>query len=141
MITHIPWAINLFLTAAYAFMDPITKAKLRLNPTDAELPTIIPADQLLAGYGGAVEGLDESAWQDEARGVYPAYWAELVAQAQARRACYLRTWKELGGTVGLEETRWREAYRDTQAQEKAGPENGDSAETATVTATPVDVSA
>ncbi len=112
MMVNIPWMISFFLNAAVLFMDPVTKAKLSLNPTIETISSsIIPKDQLLSTYGGDLEGFELEDWaKDES--LHDRYWSELLKQTKQRRESYRTTWREMGGTVGLEETKWKEAWKE-----------------------------
>jgi hypothetical protein len=117
MIINTPWAISLFLNAVILFMDPITKAKLSLNPTNETIATtIIPKDHLLRTYGGDLDGFEAEDWKTSDGELHERYWNDLLEQTKMRRECYKSTWREMGGKVGLEEIKWKEAWIERQAK-------------------------
>lgn len=107
MICNIPWLLNAFISAAYVFMDPVTKDKIRLNPPvksdDPKVPaatSVIPADEMLSEYGGNIKiDFDEE--------IHKRYWSTLVRKCLERREHNRENWLKMGGGVGKSEIEWK----------------------------------
>ncbi|PVF97232.1 CRAL/TRIO domain-containing protein [Serendipita vermifera] len=94
LVAHVPWLLAAFVKIVMAFLDPVTRAKIILNPNVVE-GGLVNVDQLIAsdGWGGKINFVYE---QDK-------YWPALLEKAKARREANMARWRALGGKIGLDE--------------------------------------
>ncbi|KAF1922865.1 CRAL/TRIO domain-containing protein [Didymella exigua CBS 183.55] len=90
LLTHLPWYVSIFLKAINPFIDPVTKEKIKYNEP---LTDHVPAEQLMAASGGAVDFKYD----------HDVYWPALEKLAADRRARRVGRWEQAGKLVGESE--------------------------------------
>jgi hypothetical protein len=93
VVIKIPIVIYAFFKFILPFVDPITRAKIKMNPNVIN-DGLFTADNLMTEWWG---GSREFEYKHE------EYWPALVKLSDQRREEQFKRWKELGGTVGLDE--------------------------------------
>lgn len=93
LIINIPTLVNFFFKLILPFVDPITRNKLKFNPSvfDDELLT---KDMAFTQHWG---GECDFVWDHE------KYWPALVEMCESRRKEQMERWRTLGGKVGIKE--------------------------------------
>lgn len=92
IVINIPFVVNMFLRIIMPFVDPVTRDKVQLNPKILE-SGLFTADQLKKTFGGDRDFEYE----------HEQYWPELLRMTSERRQQWLKTWRDMGGRVGLKE--------------------------------------
>ncbi|TFK47681.1 CRAL/TRIO domain-containing protein [Heliocybe sulcata] len=93
LIINVPFLLNAFFKMITPFIDPMTRPKLKFNPSVVK-DELFASDMVMKEWWG---GSREFAWEHE------QYWPALVKLSHDRKKAMLEKWKELGGTVGLKE--------------------------------------
>lgn len=87
IISETPWYVNTFFKLISAFIDPVTKEKMKFNE---DLRQYVPKEQLWKAYNGELNfEYDHS-----------AYWPALAGETEKRRAAYRGRWEKAGKRVG-----------------------------------------
>jgi len=106
-VINIPYLINIFLNLIFPFVDPVTRAKVKLNPKVVE-QDLIAADEVMKEWGGKINFEYK----------HEEYWPELVKICEERRERWFKRWKELGAKVGISEWDYKtEAETKTEGGE------------------------
>jgi hypothetical protein len=92
MILNVPFLLKAFYTLITPFIDPVTRTKMRFNP-QAIQDGLFEKDQITTSWGGAVD----MGWD------HGKYWPKLLELCKERREGWMKTWREMGGKVGLRE--------------------------------------
>lgn len=94
LILNLPFILNAFYKLITPFIDPITRAKMKFNPSPIADGLFTP-EQLFkpGGWGGSVEFEYE----------HEKYFKPLVELCQQREEAQMKAWREMGGGVGLSE--------------------------------------
>lgn len=92
LIINVPWALNMFYKLISPFIDPLTRSKMRFNPSPVK-DGLVAQDQLVQEWGGSREFVYD----------HDTYWEELIRLTDERKETWMAKWKELGGTVGIKE--------------------------------------
>jgi hypothetical protein len=111
IVINIPWLISQFLKLMMPFVDPVTRAKVNLNPVDLVKEGLFTKTNLMTGSWDGNRNFEYS---------HEKYWPALVRMCGERRAAQRTRWKELGGTIGLDEWDIKTGHAATllQADEK-----------------------
>ncbi|KAG8950290.1 hypothetical protein FRC03_012917 [Tulasnella sp. 419] len=92
LILNVPFVVNMALKAIMPFVDPVTRDKIRFNPSAVKDQLFTP-NQITKTWGGDIEFPYD----------HELYWKSLNDMCEARQKAKMEKWKELGGTVGLSE--------------------------------------
>ena len=114
LIIRIPFLVSAFLKMIMPFVDPVTRDKIRLNPSPVKEGLFAPEEIMTEAWGGKAE----FEWKHE------EYWPTLIEMCDAQRDRWTQAWKELGGKVGVKE--WDYKTKEVGA---APPANGATAVT------------
>ncbi|RMY80079.1 hypothetical protein D0862_12892 [Hortaea werneckii] len=87
LISETPWYVNTFFKLISAFIDPVTKEKMKFNE---DLRNFVPKEQLWKQYGGDLDFVYE----------HGTYWPALTEETAGRRAAYRERWEKAGKRVG-----------------------------------------
>lgn len=93
MIINVPFLVNAFFKLIMPFVDPITRAKVKFNPSIFDDGHMTPDMVMKEWWGGEREFI----W-DHAK-----YWPALVSMCEERRTKQFERWRALGGKVGESE--------------------------------------
>ncbi|KAL1726068.1 CRAL-TRIO domain-containing protein [Schizophyllum commune] len=93
LIIRIPFLVSAFLKMIMPFVDPVTRDKIRLNPSPVKEGLFAPEEIMTEAWGGKAE----FEWKHE------EYWPTLIEMCDAQRERWTQAWKELGGKVGVKE--------------------------------------
>ena len=91
--------VNMFFKVIMPFVDPITRQKIKFNPSVVE-DGIFDEEQLM------------SKWWDGSRDFeydHAQYWPALVKMTEERRKAQMQRWRELGGKIGTSEWEMKKA--------------------------------
>jgi hypothetical protein len=113
VVSNVPWLLAAFVKIVMAFLDPVTRGKIVLNPNVVG-DGLIDANQLMTsdGWGGKINFVYE---QDK-------YWPALLDMARIRREENMARWRALGGKVGLDEWSIKGGPTTTPLAGKTDPE-------------------
>ncbi|CCL98782.1 uncharacterized protein FIBRA_00787 [Fibroporia radiculosa] len=92
LIVNVPFFVNVFLKLIAPFLDPVTRDKMRFNPSCVS-DGLFTSDMLIGEWGG------DCPFEYK----HEVYWPALVQMCEKRRAKMMDTWRSLGGKVGLRE--------------------------------------
>lgn len=82
----------MFLKFMLALVDPVTRAKVFINPSVRE-EGLFEADQVKKQFGG----------DREFEYNHEQYWPELLRMSEERKSGWMAKWREMGGKIGLKE--------------------------------------
>lgn len=109
LIINVPFLVNAFFKVIMPFVDPVTRAKVKFNPSIFD-DGFFTTDQVMNVQGW--NGAKEFEW-DHAK-----YWPALVNMCEERQKKQMQRWRELGAKVGLSEwdmkTGWNEGVSTQQ---------------------------
>jgi hypothetical protein len=99
VIMNVPFILKAFFTIISPFIDPLTRTKMRFNPSPIK-DGIFTTDQLMKEW-----------WKGDREFVYEhdKYWPDIVRITQERKQQWLACWREQGGTIGLKEWDYKRA--------------------------------
>jgi len=92
-IIEIPFLVRTFLSLIFPFVDPVTRAKIFLNPDVVPKKLFEPDMVMKKWWGGNVEFEYE----------HDKYWGELVDLCKKKTDAEMKCWKEMGGKIGTSE--------------------------------------
>jgi len=117
LISETPWYVNTFFKLISAFIDPVTKEKMKFNE---DLRRYVPAQQLWSAYKGELNFEYD----------HNAYWPALDAECKQRRQAYRERWEQGGKKIGEYEEYLRGGSQPSLQQivDQANAENGTSAD-------------
>ncbi|KAF7195358.1 CRAL-TRIO domain-containing protein C23B6.04c [Pseudocercospora fuligena] len=112
LIRETPWYVNAFFKLISAFIDPVTKEKMKFNE---DMTNYIPKTQLWDEHGGDVKFEYDHA----------VYWPAFGEACTTRREAYKKRWEEGGKRIGEHEDYLRggNAQSLQQQQQNAAKEN------------------
>ncbi|KAL1738097.1 CRAL-TRIO domain-containing protein, partial [Schizophyllum fasciatum] len=84
LIIRIPFLVSAFLKMIMPFVDPITRDKIRLNPSPVKEGLFAPEEIMSEAWGGKAE----FEWKHE------DYWPALIRMCDERREKWLKAWHE-----------------------------------------------
>ncbi|TRM64418.1 CRAL-TRIO domain-containing protein [Schizophyllum amplum] len=116
LVIRIPFLVSAFLKMIMPFVDPVTRDKIRLNPSPVKEGLFAAEEIMTDAWGGKAD----FEWKHE------EYWPALNNMCDARRERWLKAWRELGGRVGVKEWDYKTKL------EAGGTPVGDSATSAVV---------
>jgi hypothetical protein len=99
LIINVPFLVNAFFKLILPFVDPVTRNKIKFNPSVVDDGLFAPDMVTSEGWGGSVM-LDY---------VHEKYWPALVSMTNERREAWMKKWREMGGTIGLKELEYKQA--------------------------------
>ncbi|KIJ52629.1 hypothetical protein M422DRAFT_26201 [Sphaerobolus stellatus SS14] len=105
LIINIPYLVTLFLNLIFPFVDPVTRAKIKINPKVVE-DGIIESEETMKEWGGSVEFEYK----------HEEYWQELVKICETRRTSWFERWKALGGKIGTSEWDYKQEAAASQPE-------------------------
>ncbi|TKA29231.1 hypothetical protein B0A50_03741 [Salinomyces thailandicus] len=91
LIGELPWYVNTFFKLISAFIDPVTKEKMKFNE---DMKQYVPAAQLWKAYQGGELNFEYD---------HAAYWPALAAETDKRRSAYRERWEKAGKRIGESE--------------------------------------
>jgi hypothetical protein len=103
LILNVPWILNAFFKLISPFIDPLTRTKMKFNPTvvgsgpDTAETFFVKEQVMKESWGGDI---DFEYKHDE-------YWPKLVKMAEERHESWFNRWKELGGKIGIKEVDYK----------------------------------
>ena len=104
LIINIPFLVSAFFKVIMNFVDPVTREKVKFNPS-ALSDGYFDADLLMKEWWGGNRDFEY---------VHDSYWADLVAKTDARRAAWMAKWTELGAKVGISEWDYKSAAAESE---------------------------
>lgn len=93
LVLNIPFLVHAFFRLILPFVDPVTRAKLKLNPNVVG-EGIFDKDMVFRDSWGGDHDFEY---------VHDKYWKELVANTGGNVEKWTAKWKALGGTIGISE--------------------------------------
>lgn len=109
LIINVPFLVNAFFKVIMPFVDPITRNKVKFNPS-------IFAD----GFFDAGQVMHVSGWDGACQFEWDhaKYWPALVAMCEERHAKMMKRWRELGAKVGISEWEMKTGWAESSAPEE-----------------------
>ncbi|PCH42236.1 CRAL/TRIO domain-containing protein [Wolfiporia cocos MD-104 SS10] len=107
LIINVPFLVNAFFKVITPFLDPVTREKMRFNPSCVR-EGLFSSDSLMREWGG------DCAFEYK----HELYWPALVRMCSERREALMQEWRKQGAKVGLREWDIKCAL-DTDVQEKS----------------------
>jgi CRAL/TRIO domain len=108
LILNVPLLIRTFYKIITPFIDPVTRFKMRFNPSVITEEIFAPEMVMKEWWGGDRDFVYE----------HDKFWPALVNMCENRRKEWFDAWKKLGGTVGLKEWDYKMATVSGGASEK-----------------------
>lgn len=90
------------------FVDPITRDKVKFNPKIFEAGYFTP-DMVMKEWWNGTQDFEY---------VHEKYWPQLVVMCEERAKEQIQNWKELGGTVGISEWKYKMKSKSYELAEK-----------------------
>lgn len=112
LIINVPFLVNAFFKVIMPFVDPITRNKVKFNPSIFN-DGFFDKDQVMhvSGWDGGCQ----FEW-DHAK-----YWPALVTMCEERREKMVKRWKELGAKVGISEWEMKTGWSESAPDESSIP--------------------
>lgn len=85
--------MNLFFNLVSPFIDPVTRNKMKFNPSVVKDGIFAPDNVMKDSFGGDVSFVYD----------HDKYWPALVQMSEERSKNWRERWRTLGGTVGVKE--------------------------------------
>lgn len=103
--------LNMLFKFVLTFLDPITRAKCRLDSNVIEDKIFEPENLMKEWWGGGVDFKYK----------HEKYWPALIQLTEERRRTWKERWRELGGAVGAREWLYKRprVEESTTSQRKA----------------------
>jgi hypothetical protein len=118
IINDIPLMLNMLLKFVLTFLDPITRAKCRLDSNVVEDKIFEPEGLMKEWWGGKIDFKYK----------HEKYWPALIQLTEERGRTWKERWRELGGTVGIREWLYkRPRVEASTSQRKAAASSTNSA--------------
>ena len=93
LIINVPFLINTFFKIIMPFVDPITRNKVKFNPSIYE-DGLMTQDMVMKEWWG---GDNDFKWD------HSKYWPALIQMTEERRKKQMERWRALGSKVGASE--------------------------------------
>lgn len=93
VIVNVPFLVHAFFKVISAFIDPVTKEKMKFNP-EVIKDGIFTVDQAMSQWWGGNQDFEYE---------HEKYWPALVEMCEERSKAWLEKWRALGGTIGIKE--------------------------------------
>jgi hypothetical protein len=90
---NVPWLLNAFYKLITPFIDPVTRPKMKFNPSVIDDKIFAPDMVMKEWWGGDQDFVYN----------HEMYWPALVQMCERRKKEQMERWRALGGTVGLKE--------------------------------------
>ncbi|KAF2148183.1 CRAL/TRIO domain-containing protein [Myriangium duriaei CBS 260.36] len=104
LISELPWYVSTFFKLISPFIDPVTREKMKFQPTNKDY---IPKEQLWNEYGGDLEFEYD----------HKVYWPALDEECRRRKQAYRERWQAGGKKIGEYEEYLRGGSHRSLAQE------------------------
>jgi len=114
---NVPFLVHTFFKLVLPFVDPITRAKLAFNPNLVK-EGFFTSDMLMANNWGGDHDFEY---------VHEKYWPALLEASSKNVEKWKKTWKELGGKVGISEWDYKQGDAAQEEDEKADDQKDDAA--------------
>ncbi len=111
LIINVPFLVNAFFKIIMPFVDPITRDKVKFNPKVVEEGYFTP-DMAMKGWWNGEQDFEY---------VHEKYWPRLVEMCEERAKEWMKSWRELGGKVGVSEWEYKtksKGYKPALEKEK-----------------------
>lgn len=108
MIKNVPFLLNAFYKLITPFIDPVTREKMKFNPSVVK-DGLFTADMVTKDWGGDCEIVYE----------HEKYWPALLKLVDDRRKDQLERWRTLGGTIGIKEWDYKGGAPESSESEKS----------------------
>ncbi len=108
LIINVPFFINAFFKVIMPFVDPITRNKVKFNPSVFE-DGFMEKDQVMKEWW---DGDRKFEWD------HSKYWPALVKMCAERKAEQMGRWREMGAKVGLSEWDMKDGPKSVKTEEK-----------------------
>jgi hypothetical protein len=109
LILNVPFLLRAFWNLITPFVDPVTRPKMKFNPSVVEDNLIAPEMLMKEWWGGDRDFAYE----------HDQFWPAIVSMCEKQRKQWFDAWKKLGGTVGLKEWDYKTMATSNGTPEKS----------------------
>lgn len=93
LIINVPFLVNAFFKLILPFVDPVTREKVKFNPSVIQ-DNLVPKERLIKEWWGGEQNVEY---------VHEKFFKALVEMGEERMKRWMCKWRELGGCVGIKE--------------------------------------